>query len=122
MARSPRTGPRPIRPPYDYQRAARDALHFAALSDRLVQNLRRFLGYDLQYLAAVEPQKRLAPHVHVAIRGTLSRTELRQVLAAAYHQVWWPPTDQVRHDDAHLPDSSPPTPCTRTWQCCKRSI
>ena len=88
---------------YDYQRAARDALHFAALFDRLIQNLRRFVGYDLQYFAAVEPQRRLAPHVHVAIRGTVSRAELRQVLAATYHQVWWPPTDQVRHDDAHLP-------------------
>jgi hypothetical protein len=72
---------------YDYQRAARDALHFAALFDRLIQNLRRFLGHDLQYFAAVEPQKRLAPHVHVAIRGTVSRAELRQVLAATYHQV-----------------------------------
>jgi hypothetical protein len=94
----------PVHPAsYDYQRAARDALHFAALFDRLVQNLRRFVGYDLQYFAAVEPQRRLAPHVHVAIRGTVSRTELRQVLAATYHQVWWPPTDTVRHDDAHLP-------------------
>jgi hypothetical protein len=88
---------------YDYQRAARDALHFAALFDRLIQNLRRFVGYDLQYFAAVEPQKRLAPHVHVAIRGTVSRAELRQVLAATYHQVWWPSTAVVRHDDAHLP-------------------
>jgi hypothetical protein len=81
---------------YDYQRAARDALHFAALFDRLMQNLRRFLGYDVQYFAAVEPQRRLAPHVHVAIRGTLSRAELRQVLAATYHQVWWPPADEIR--------------------------
>ena len=88
---------------YDYQRAARDALHFAALFDRLIQNLRRFVGYDLQYFAAVEPQKRLAPHLHVAIRGTLARAELRQVLAATYHQVWWPPAEFVRHDDAHLP-------------------
>ena len=84
---------------YDYQRAARDALHFAALFDRFIQNLRRFLGYDVQYFAAVEPQRRLAPHVHIAMRGTLSRTELRQVLAATYHQVWWPPTDTVKHDD-----------------------
>ena len=88
---------------YDYQRAARDALHFAALFDRFIQNLRRFLGYDVQYFAAVEPQRRLAPHIHIAMRGTLSRTELRQVLAATYHQVWWPPTDQVKHDDASLP-------------------
>jgi len=57
---------------YGYQRAARDALHFAALFDRLMQNLRRFLGYDVQYFAAIEPQKRLAPHVHVAVRGGLT--------------------------------------------------
>jgi hypothetical protein len=71
---------------YDYQRAARDALHFAALFDRFIQNLRRFLGYDLQYFASVEPQRRLAPNVHLAIRGTVSRAELRQVIAATYHQ------------------------------------
>ncbi len=94
---------------YDYQRAARDALHFAALFDRLIQNLRRLVGYDLQYFAAVEPQQRLAPHVHVAIRGTVSRAELRQVLAATYHQVWWPPADQIRYDDAHLPLWHEPT-------------
>ena len=58
---------------YDYQQAARDALHFAALFDRFIQNLRRFLGYDVQYFAAVEPQRRLAPHIHLAMRGTVSR-------------------------------------------------
>jgi hypothetical protein len=42
---------------YYYMRAARDALHFAALFDRFVQNLRRFLGYDVQYFAAVEPMR-----------------------------------------------------------------
>ncbi len=88
---------------YDYTRAARDALHFAALFDRFVQNLRRFAGYDVQYFAAVEPQRRLAPHVHVAIRGTISRAELRQVLAATYHQVWWPPTTEVKYPDGELP-------------------
>jgi hypothetical protein len=88
---------------YHYQRAARDALHFTALFDRLIQNLRRFLGYDVQYFAAVEPQRRLAPHVHIAMRGTLSRTELRRVLAATYHQVWWPPADTVRFGDGDLP-------------------
>ena len=83
---------------YDYTRAARDALHFAALFDRFIQNLRRFTGYDLQYFAAIEPQRRLAPHVHLAIRGTISRHELREVIAATYHQVWWPSTadSQVR--------------------------
>ena len=57
----------------------------------------------MQYFAAVEPQRRLAPHVHVAIRGTLSRVELRQVLAATYHQVWWPPADEIRFGDGELP-------------------
>ena len=88
---------------YDYQRAARDALHFAALFDRFIQNLRRFLGYDLQYFAAIEPQRRLAPHVHLAMRGTVSRTDLRRVLAATYHQVWWPDTSVVRFDGDELP-------------------
>ncbi|MGH3264937.1 MAG: replication initiator [Trebonia sp.] len=65
---------------YDYTSAARDALHFAALFDRFMQNLRRFVGYDVQYFAAVEPQRRLAPHIHIAMRGTISRAELREVM------------------------------------------
>ena len=88
---------------YDYARAARDALHFAALFDRFIQNLRRFLGYDVQYFAAVEPQRRLAPHIHIAMRGTVSRAELRRVLAATYHQVWWPDTTDVRFDGDERP-------------------
>ena len=88
---------------YDYVRAARDALHFAALFDRFIQNLRRFLGYDLQYFAAIEPQRRLAPHIHLAMRGTVSRADLRRVLAATYHQVWWPDTSIVRFDGQELP-------------------
>jgi hypothetical protein len=88
---------------YDYTAAARDALHFAALFDRFIQNLRRLTGYDLQYFAAIEPQRRLAPHVHMALRGTVSRRELREVIAATYHQVWWPPTNTVRFDGDRLP-------------------
>jgi hypothetical protein len=88
---------------YDYRQAARDALHFAALFDRFMQNLRRFVGRDIQYFAAVEPQRRLAPHIHIALRGTLARSELRQVLAATYHQVWWPDTSTVRFEGDHLP-------------------
>jgi hypothetical protein len=88
---------------YDYVSAARDALHFAALFDRFIQNLRRFTGRDVQYFAAVEPQRRLAPHVHIAIRGTISRAELREVIAATYHQVWWPSTAEVRYDGGRLP-------------------
>ena len=60
-------------------------------------------AYDIQYFAAIEPQRRLAPHVHIAIRGTISRKELREVIAATYHQVWWPPTDRVAFDGGHLP-------------------
>ncbi|MEU7862100.1 replication initiator [Nonomuraea sp. NPDC049141] len=88
---------------YDYARAARDALHFSKLVDRFVQNLRRVAGYDVQYFASVEPQKRLAPHLHMALRGTLPRTEMKQIAAATYHQVWWPPVDQVVFDGEHLP-------------------
>ena len=88
---------------YDYDRAARDALSFAALFDRFVQSLRRYLGYDVQYFAAVEPQRRLAPHIHLAMRGTVSRAEIRRVLAATYHQVWWPDATEVKYDGDQLP-------------------
>jgi hypothetical protein len=88
---------------YDYTQAARDALHFAALFDRFIQNLRRYTGYDLQYFAAIEPQRRLAPHIYIALRGTISRTELRQIIAATYHQVWWPFTQTAAYDGDRLP-------------------
>jgi hypothetical protein len=92
---------------YDYQRAARDAIHFPALFDRLIQNLRRYLGYEVQYFGAIEPQKRLAPHAHIAFRGAISRADLRQVIAATYHQVWWPPTNAVKYDSDRLPEWHP---------------
>jgi hypothetical protein len=79
---------------YDYRRAARDAIHFAKLIDRFWQNLRRTVGWDVQYFAVLEPQRRLAPHLHAAFRGTVRRVVLRQVAAATYHQVWWPSTDR----------------------------
>jgi len=47
----------------------------------------------VQYAGAVELQRRLAPHAHFAVRGTLPRTLLRQVAQATYHQVWWPQFD-----------------------------
>ncbi|MER7207294.1 replication initiator [Streptosporangium sp. NPDC000239] len=94
----------PVNPAaYDYGRAARDAVHFSKLVDRFVQNLRRVAGFDVQYFATVEPQKRLAPHLHIAIRGTVPRSELRQIIAATYHQVWWPSTDRVVFDGDRLP-------------------
>jgi hypothetical protein len=80
---------------YDYRRAAWDAVHFPALLDRFWQNLRRAEGWNVQYFGSVEPQRRLAPHAHFAIRGTMPRALLRQVIAATYHQVWWPPTTDV---------------------------
>jgi hypothetical protein len=88
---------------YDYRRAARDAVHFAALVDRWWQNLRRCVGWDVQYFATVEPQKRVAPHLHAAIRGSIPHELLRAVTAATYHQVWWPAHDELVYDRDHAP-------------------
>lgn len=89
---------------YEYRRAARDAIHFAALIDRLVQNLRRVVGWEVQYFATVEPQKRAAPHLHMALRGAIPHKLVRQVVAATYHQVWWPNHDQLVYaDPRHQP-------------------
>ena len=63
----------PVPGRYDYRRAALDALLFPKLVDRFWQNLRRCAGYRVQYFAAVEPQRRLAPHLHAAIRGAIPR-------------------------------------------------
>src|SRR5262245_47040023 len=79
---------------YDYRRAALDALHFPKLVDRFWQNLRRCAGYQAQYFATIEPQRRLAPHMHAAIRGAIPRQVLRAVRAATYHQLWWPSHDR----------------------------
>lgn len=88
---------------YDYRRVARDAVHFASLVDRWWQNLRRVVGWDVQYFATVEPQQRAAPHLHAAIRGSIPHEVLRQVTAATYHQVWWPAHDELRYSGDHLP-------------------
>jgi hypothetical protein len=84
---------------YDYRRAALDALHFPKLVDRFWQNLRRCAGYEVQYFATVEAQRRLAPHLHAAIRGTIPRRLVREVRAATYHQVWWPAHDEPVYVD-----------------------
>ncbi|WP_392507521.1 replication initiator [Naumannella halotolerans] len=84
---------------YDYRRQARDTVHFAKLVDRFIQQLRRICGFKLQYFATVEPQARLAPHLHMAIRGTIPHQIIRQALAAVYHQVWWPHHDQPVYAD-----------------------
>jgi hypothetical protein len=94
---------------YDYRRAARDAVHFASLVDRWWQNLRRVVGWEVQYFATVEPQKRAAPHLHTALRGSIPHEVIRRVTAATYHQVWWPPHDQLVYTDGRLPVWAPAT-------------
>src|SRR5262249_56185141 len=61
------------------------------------------LSYTVQYSAPIQHQRRLTPHVPWAMRATISRAELRQIIAATYHQVWWPATDQVRFEGEYLP-------------------
>jgi hypothetical protein len=84
---------------YDYRRAALDALHIPKLAERLWENLRRCAGYNVQYFGAIEAQKRLAGHLHVAMRGAIPREILRQVVRATYHQLWWPSFDQPVYVD-----------------------
>jgi hypothetical protein len=94
----------PVNPDrYDYRRAAWDAVHFPRLLDRFWQNPRRCEGWKVQYAGCVEPQRRLAPHAHFAIRGTIPRDVLRTVAAATYHQVWWPAVDVQRYTLDRLP-------------------
>ena len=85
---------------YDYRRAALDALHFPRLLDRWFQNLRRCAGYKVQYFGAVEGQRRLAPHFHVAIRGAIPRAVIKEVTRATYHQIWWPQMSSPVYVDA----------------------
>lgn len=107
---------------YDYRRQALDALHFPKLVDRFWQNLRRVAGYNVQYFSTVEPQKRLAPHLHAALRGAIPRHVLREVAAATYAQLWWPQFDRpvyvldlpVWNGTAYLdPHTNTPLP---TWE------
>jgi hypothetical protein len=91
---------------YDYRRAALDAIHFSKLVDRFWQNLRRCAGYRVQYFAAVEGQRRGAPHLHAAARGAIPRRVIRDVRAATYHQVWWPPHERPVYGLDDLPQWS----------------
>jgi hypothetical protein len=88
---------------YDYRAAARDAIHFPALVDRFWQNTRRCVGWEVQYFGSVEPQRRGAPHFHAAIRGSISRAELRAITSATYHQVWWPNHDRQVYAGDRVP-------------------
>lgn len=91
---------------YDYRRAALDALLFPKLVDRTIQNLRRCAGYQVQYFAAVEPQRRLAPHLHLAARGAIPRKIVKGVWAGSYVSIWWPPIDRVVYSETQ-PDRWP---------------
>jgi hypothetical protein len=86
---------------YDYRRAALDALLFPKLVERTIQNLRRCAGYQVQYFGAVEPQRRLAPHLHLAARGAIPRTIVKGVWAGTYVSIWWPPIDRVVYSETH---------------------
>jgi hypothetical protein len=88
---------------YDYHRAAMDALHFPKIVDRFWQNLRRCAGYKVQYFATVEAQRRLAPHLHAAVRGVIPRQTVKDVAAATYHQLWWPQCDRPIYVGDELP-------------------
>jgi hypothetical protein len=79
---------------YLYRQAALDAIHFARVLDRFWQNLRRTVGWQVQYAGSVELQKRLAPHGHFTVRGTMPKKLVQAVSQATYHQVWWPHFDE----------------------------
>ena len=85
-------GRRPTRAAYDYTSAARDALHFAALFQVHAEPspLRR-----IRVRAAAYGSRRTSTSPCAA---PCSRAELREVIAATYHQVWWPSTDTVHFD------------------------
>ncbi|MEV0543779.1 replication initiator [Nocardia salmonicida] len=88
---------------YDYRRAAWDAIWCARLFSRWIQNLRRAIGWSIQYFGVVEPQKRGAPHLHIALRGLVDIDLIRQVTEATYHQVWWPRPPQMIYGGTRLP-------------------
>src|SRR4051812_10429042 len=88
---------------YDYHRAAMDALHFPKVVDRFWQNLRRCAGYKVQYFASVEAQRRLAPHLHAAVRGVIPRQTVKDVAAATYAQLWWPQSSEPVYVGDELP-------------------
>lgn len=88
---------------YDYRSAALDAILFPRLLDRFWQNLRRCAGFKVQYFSAIEAQRRLAPHLHAAVRGAIPRATIKAVTRATYHAAWWPSLDTVVYDGEQLP-------------------
>ncbi|MFE5480748.1 replication initiator [Nocardia sp. NPDC056541] len=88
---------------YDYARAARDIMHTKALFDRWMQNLRRAVGWNVQYFGSVEAQKRATPHLHLAIRGSIPTKLLYQVTAATFRNIWWPHFDREVYTGDNMP-------------------
>jgi hypothetical protein len=89
---------------YDYRRAAVDALHFSKLVGPVGAELaprRRLPGAALRRRRT---PRRLAPHLHTALRGAIPRTTIRAVTRGTYHQLWWPLFDD---DDVVYPDRVP---------------
>ncbi|MFC9876720.1 replication initiator [Nocardia salmonicida] len=88
---------------YDYARQARDTIHTSKLFSTWIENLRRAVGWNVQYFATVEPQRRAAPHLHVALRGSFSKKLLTQVTAATYRTIWWPHFDKPVYGEGRMP-------------------
>src|ERR1700761_1623493 len=99
MAGSASTAPRPTRPATTTSRRPATRCISRRCSTGSSRTCAASSATTSSTFAAIEPQRRLAPHVHLAMRGTVSRAELRRVLAATYHQVWWPDTSVVRFED-----------------------
>ncbi len=88
---------------YDYARQARDTIHTARLFSKWIENLRRAVGWNVQYFATVEPQRRGAPHIHLALRGSFSKKLLFAVTAATYVNIWWPHFDKPVYGEGRMP-------------------
>ncbi|PKV78310.1 replication initiator [Nocardia fluminea] len=88
---------------YDYTRQARDTIHMSKLFSKWIENLRRAVGWNVQYFATVEPQRRGAPHLHIALRGSIPTKLLYQVTAATYRTVWWPHHDRLVYSGSDMP-------------------
>src|SRR5262249_21337448 len=101
--RDPQLGT-PIDPTtYDYRGHALALIFFPQLLDRFWKPFRRTEGMKIAYAGAVEMQRRLATHVHYAVRGTYARELLKEIAAATYFNAWWPQFDQL----AYTPDKAP---------------
>jgi hypothetical protein len=75
---------------YDYRRAVRDAIHFPALFDRFWQTPGGVSAGTCS-TSAPSSHKNGALRISTPPFVAIPRAELRQIIAATYHQVWWHP-------------------------------